>query len=121
MSLPASVIVPEVGVSRPATIRSVVVLPQPDGPSRAKKEPRGTSRSSDRTARNAPKFLSSCRSASPSYDEGSASASPPEDCPDRASATCDIRELSFVLGDLGLVERHEGHRLGEHVVVREDQ
>ena len=32
MSLPASVIVPELGVSRPATIRSVVVLPQPDGP-----------------------------------------------------------------------------------------
>ncbi len=40
MSLPASVIVPEVGVSRPATIRSVVVLPQPDGPSSAKNDPR---------------------------------------------------------------------------------
>ena len=33
--------VPDVGVSRPATIRSVVVLPQPDGPSRAKNEPAG--------------------------------------------------------------------------------
>ena len=32
---------PDVGVSRPATIRSVVVLPQPDGPSSAKNEPRG--------------------------------------------------------------------------------
>ena len=50
MSCPASVIVPEVGVSRPATIRSVVVLPHPDGPSRAKNAPAGTSRSIDFTA-----------------------------------------------------------------------
>src|SRR3954462_2507074 len=32
MSLPSTVIVPEVGCSKPAIIRSVVVLPQPDGP-----------------------------------------------------------------------------------------
>ena len=32
---------PRVGSSSPATIRSVVVLPQPDGPSRAKNEPLG--------------------------------------------------------------------------------
>jgi hypothetical protein len=32
-------IVPDVGVSSPATIRSVVVLPHPDGPRRAKNEP----------------------------------------------------------------------------------
>jgi hypothetical protein len=37
----AEVIVPEVGSSSPATIRSVVVLPQPDGPSSAKNEPCG--------------------------------------------------------------------------------
>ena len=30
---------PAVGSSRPATIRSVVVLPHPDGPSSAKNEP----------------------------------------------------------------------------------
>src|SRR4029079_4376284 len=32
MSLPSTVIVPEVGFSKPAIIRSVVVLPQPEGP-----------------------------------------------------------------------------------------
>jgi hypothetical protein len=31
---------PEVGVSKPAIIRSVVVLPQPDGPSIEKNSPR---------------------------------------------------------------------------------
>ncbi len=31
---PASVISPSVGCSKPAIIRSVVVFPQPDGPSR---------------------------------------------------------------------------------------
>ena len=32
MSLPSIVIVPAVGCSKPAIMRSVVVLPQPDGP-----------------------------------------------------------------------------------------
>ena len=32
MSSPSIVIVPAVGCSKPAIIRSVVVLPQPDGP-----------------------------------------------------------------------------------------
>ena len=50
MSRSPSWIVPDVGVSSPATIRSVVVLPQPDGPSRAKNEPLGTSRSRSSTA-----------------------------------------------------------------------
>src|SRR3954453_18370663 len=109
---------PELGVSSPATIRSVVVLPQPDGPSSAKKEPRGTSRSSDRTAWKAPNRLVSWRSASPSYDDGGVGGALPAD---RASATCDIGELSFVLGDLVLGERHEAHGLRERLVVGEDQ
>ena len=67
MSLPPSVIVPEVGVSSPATIRSVVVLPQPEGPSSAKNDPVGTSRSSDFTAVNAANSLVRLRSCSPSY------------------------------------------------------
>ena len=41
MSLSPIRIWPAVGSSRPATIRSVVVLPQPDGPSRAKNDPCG--------------------------------------------------------------------------------
>ncbi len=31
-SLPSMVMVPPVGTSKPATIRRIVVLPQPDGP-----------------------------------------------------------------------------------------
>src|SRR5664279_5383649 len=38
-SWPSSVIEPEVGVSKPASMRSSVVLPQPDEPSRAKISP----------------------------------------------------------------------------------
>ncbi len=55
---------PDVGVSRPATMRSVVVLPQPDGPSRAKNEPWGTSRSSDFTAVKVVNSFVSCVSCS---------------------------------------------------------
>lgn len=38
-SSPSSVTVPLSGVSKPAMMRSSVVLPQPDGPSRAKNSP----------------------------------------------------------------------------------
>ena len=38
-SRPSSMIVPEVGVSKPASMRSSVVLPQPDEPSRANTSP----------------------------------------------------------------------------------
>src|SRR5258705_8733633 len=43
-SLPPILISPEVGCSRPATQRSVVVLPQPDGPSRTTISPAGTAK-----------------------------------------------------------------------------
>ena len=42
--------VPSVGSSSPATIRSVVVLPQPDGPSSAKNDPDGMVRDRSSTA-----------------------------------------------------------------------
>jgi hypothetical protein len=48
---------PLVGSSKPPTMRSVVVLPQPDGPSRAKNVPRGIARSSASTAVVSPKRL----------------------------------------------------------------
>lgn len=48
---------PLVGASRPATIRSVVVLPHPDGPRRAKNDPRGMSRSMSSTAVKVSKVL----------------------------------------------------------------
>src|ERR1700730_14113266 len=41
---PAMLISPPVGCSRPATQRSVVVLPQPDGPSRTTISPAGTAK-----------------------------------------------------------------------------
>src|SRR3954447_4331067 len=114
MSLPASVIVPAVGVSRPATMRSVVVLPQPEGPSSAKNEPRGMSRSSSRTAVNDPKDFVTPRSRSPSYDVSSAGGA-------AGSATCDIGPVSFELRGLLVVERHEVERVRQHLVVGEDQ
>src|ERR1700730_16232775 len=41
---PAMLISPSVGCSRPATQRNVVVLPQPDGPSRTTISPAGTAK-----------------------------------------------------------------------------
>ena len=46
---------PSLGVSRPASMRSNVVLPQPDGPSSEKNSPRWISRSTLSTACTAPK------------------------------------------------------------------
>ncbi len=46
---------PEAWASRPATARSRVDLPQPDGPSTATTEPAGTARSTWSTAAVAPK------------------------------------------------------------------
>ena len=48
---------PTVGSSSPATIRSVVVLPQPDGPRRAKKEPAGITSERSSTALKSPYVL----------------------------------------------------------------
>src|ERR1700681_2077875 len=50
---------PDVGSSRPAIIRNVVVFPQPDGPSRQKKLPSGTVNVESRTAMNSANAL--CR------------------------------------------------------------
>jgi hypothetical protein len=50
MRAPFNQISPEVGVSNPATSRNVVVLPQPDGPSREKNVPRGIASETSRTA-----------------------------------------------------------------------
>src|SRR6478672_8001538 len=47
---PAMLISPEVGCSRPATQRKVVVLPQPEGPSRTTISPAGTAKLTPSTA-----------------------------------------------------------------------
>src|SRR5260370_37403279 len=54
---------PEVARSSPAIMRKVVVLPQPDGPSRQTTSPAATSRSTSRTATKLPKRLVSRLSA----------------------------------------------------------
>src|SRR6202042_1542970 len=48
---------PSSGVSKPASIRNSVVLPQPLGPSSAKNSPLLLSSDSPSTARNAPNFF----------------------------------------------------------------
>ena len=50
-------ITPLVGYSRPASMRSVVVLPQPEGPSRLTNSPSAIVRSSPLTATAEPKAL----------------------------------------------------------------
>ena len=49
-SRPSSEMVPDVGVSSPAIIRSVVVLPQPDAPTSVKNSPPATSKDTRSTA-----------------------------------------------------------------------
>src|SRR6476661_7998580 len=53
---------PEVGASKPPIIRSVVVLPQPDGPRRLKNSPSTTSRSMWSTATASPNILTTSTS-----------------------------------------------------------
>src|SRR4051812_20687675 len=106
MSRPPSSIVPDVGVSRPATMRSGVVFPHPEGPRSAKNEPLGTSRSRDFTGVKLANSFVSPRNRRPSK------AAP--GLPGRvasASATCDIGPLSFVLLLLLVVEDHEVERV----------
>ncbi len=56
-SSPPTRIVPEVGSLKPAIIRRVVVLPQPDGPSSEKNSPLAISMSRPSTTVSAPKTL----------------------------------------------------------------
>src|SRR5579862_7451467 len=56
-SCPSIRIRPSVGVSNPATIRSSVVLPHPEGPSRAKNSPSSIARLTLSTATTLPKRL----------------------------------------------------------------
>src|SRR3546814_15421773 len=59
---PSISIVPSVGGMKPATILSVVVLPQPEGPRRDTNSPSASSRSRRSTAVKAPTVLTICLS-----------------------------------------------------------
>ena len=55
MTLPSISIVPSLGARKPAIIRSVVVLPQPDGPRSETNSPCARARLKDATAVTEPK------------------------------------------------------------------
>src|SRR5665811_1627485 len=102
---------PMVGWSSPATILSVVVLPHPEGPSSAKNEPRGMTRSSCSTA---VKF--SYRFVTPF------SFRSPEVFPvTNHSPRHDRLELAVVLGLLGRSQTAEDARTGNDFRRGEDQ
>src|SRR5439155_14825788 len=61
---PSSSMVPSVGSRKPAIIRSVVVLPQPEGPSSETNSPRASASVARSTAVKAPKRQVTSRSAS---------------------------------------------------------
>ena len=63
MRSPFSQTSPLVGVSKPAIIRRMVVLPQPDGPSNEKNAPRGIASETSATARCVAKSLDKPRSS----------------------------------------------------------
>ena len=56
-SVPSSRIAPAVGISKPAIIFRIVVLPQPDGPSREKNSPRAMLKQASSTATKSPNRL----------------------------------------------------------------
>ena len=57
MSVPSSRMLPSSGVSKPASMRNKVLLPQPDGPSSAKNSPARISRERLLTATTPPNRL----------------------------------------------------------------
>src|SRR5262245_36309279 len=119
MSLPPRATRPVVGSSSPATMRRVVVLPQPDAPSRAKNEPAGTVRLRSSTAVKSPKRLvtpSSCSSPVRCWAPAGAVASA------RVISGADhSAELALVVAAGVLVQRHERVRLGQLGLGREDE
>ena len=68
---------PDVGSSKPPIIRSVVVLPHPDGPSSAKNEPRGISSETRSTARTSANSLTTSTSRTSGAIEPSLTQRPP--------------------------------------------
>src|SRR3954464_5972337 len=96
---------PAVGSSRPATMRRVVVLPQPDGPSRAKNEPLGTVSDRSRTAVKSPKRLVRSSRWRSWF----------------VSTTHHPVELLLVVVRLFLVQRHELVALLQGLGAREDE
>src|SRR5262245_7018355 len=105
---------PSVGCSKPPIIRSVVVLPQPDGPSIAKNDPRGISSEMPSTATMSSNRLTTCSSRTSGAGASVAvtGASVPagfEPCTAFASL---LRELHDNVLDAGVLL----HRVDRHVL-----
>src|SRR5215218_10091340 len=84
---PSTSIVPSEGGMKPAIMRSVVVLPQPEGPSRETNSPSRRARSTPSTAATAPKRR--CRLRRTSFDTLVAPAPQHEVAPDQPHADGD--------------------------------
>src|ERR1035437_9945596 len=102
---------PMVGWSSPATILSVVVLPHPEGPSSAKKEPRGMTRS----------MLSTAVKVSYRFVTPVSFRSPEVFSVTDHSPRHDRLELAVVLGLLDGSQRAEDARPGDDLRRGEDQ
>src|ERR1700712_2358998 len=116
---------PTVGCSSPATIRRVVVLPQPDGPSNAKNEPCAMVRSTPSTAVNGPnRLVSDVSTRSPESPFGADPAmtgAVPFSTRNLSAAGREGLEGLVVLGLLGLGQATEDMRAAQHLLGREDQ
>src|SRR6266852_3672105 len=103
---------PFVGASKPATILSVVVLPQPEGPSRVRNRPGATSRLTSRTASRAPPPCGK-RLVIDSRRMPAASTSAPEETGQLAGTTvADAAERPLQARDHDQLYRHDHHREG---------
>src|SRR5215831_10082242 len=106
-TLPSRRIVPAVTASRPATIRSAVVLPHPDGPTRTTNSPSSTKRSSECTASTPfAKTLVTCSSDRVAMAASSLLA--PRRDPDPHPALAPVRPREIRDGEE--LRRRSGHR-----------
>src|SRR5438105_9429066 len=109
---------PDVGVSRPAIMRSNVVLPQPDGPNSTRNSPSSVAKSTPSTARTSP---SKCL-----IRERTSTVAMP--CPQPSAGAADQSLVAPLLEDgldlalgvghhllrAGVAPRRPGHHLGQH-------
>src|SRR4029453_9448123 len=101
MSSPASLPWPASGSPSPATMRSTVLLPQPDGPRRERNSPGAASRDTSSTATTAPNALRSRETLS----AGAAPLTAGDALPARRGSTRDLAPPA--LRPLGELPRHE--------------
>src|SRR4030095_15166082 len=121
MSSPASTICPASGSTSPATMRSTVLLPQPDGPRRDRNSPGTASSETSATATTAPNDLRSPETRS----AGAAPLTAGDTSPARRGSTSDLappplRPLRELLRhEVGVGEVHALHEVAVGDELRE--